>query len=110
MSSRNSTSVVAFFGEGRDGIAADAEVGLDEPGDFAGAAEHGPDFQARERLEFVEGVRVVRVAGRDDERAVVPLDRQEVLAGDQLQWQVDHRGGVDHLLRQVHEFEAEFVR
>ncbi len=57
--------------QGGDGLAADAEVRLDEPGDFARAGQHRLDVQAGQRLQFVEGVDVERVAGGDDERAVL---------------------------------------
>jgi hypothetical protein len=44
---------------------------LDEPGDLARAGQHRLDVQAGQRLQFVQGVNVERVAGGDDERAVV---------------------------------------
>ncbi len=68
--------VVALLDEGLNGLAADAEVVLDQPGDFAGAAQYRLDLQTGQRLQFVERIHVVGVRRRDHERAVVPRDGQ----------------------------------
>ena len=48
--------------QGGDRLAADAEVGLDEPLDFARAGQHRMDVQTRQRLQFVERINVVGIA------------------------------------------------
>ena len=68
---------------------------LDEPGDLARAGQHRLDVQAGERLQLVEGVDVERVAGGDDERAVVPGERHQVAAVDQLQRHAGERLRLD---------------
>ena len=98
-----------LLGQRRDGVAADAEVLLDEPGDLAVRGQHRHDVQAGERLQLVEGVHVERVAGGDDEGAAVPGDGHQVLAVDELL-----RHGREHVrgdlgVRQVDEFEAELL-
>ena len=49
-----------------------------------GLASTGMHVQAGQRVQFVEGVDVERVAGGDDQRAVVPRDRHQVLAMHEL--------------------------
>ena len=70
-SSSSTSSSSRSCDQGGDGLAADAEVRLDEPGDLARAGQHRLDVQAGQRLQFVEGVDVEGVAGGDDEGAVV---------------------------------------
>ena len=101
--------VLAGLGQGRDGVAADPEVGLDEPGDLAGRGEHRHDVQAGERLQLVEGVGVERVAGGDDERPVVPGDGHEVLAVDELLRHGREHVRGDDRVRQVDQLQAELL-
>ena len=64
-----------------DRFAADAQVGLDLPGDLLALGEHRLDREAGRRAELVERVEVERVARGDTERAVLPLER-ETASGD----------------------------
>ena len=63
--------LVALLHQGGDGLAADAEMRLDEPGDLARAGQDRLNVQAGEHVQFVEGVDVEGIAGRDDQGAVV---------------------------------------
>ena len=105
--------VVVFgglLGERRDGVAADPEVLLDEPGDLPRRGQHRHDVQAGERLEFVQGVGVERVAGGDDQGAVVPGDGHQVLAVDELLRHGRQHVALDGGVRQVDQFQPELLR
>ena len=102
--------VGGLLGERRDGVAADPEVLLDEPGDLAGRGQYGHHVQAGERLEFVQRVRVERVAGGDDEGAVVPGDGHQVFAVDELLRHHRQHVPLDGGARQVDEFQPELLR
>src|SRR5262245_22800178 len=57
-----------------DGVAANAEMRLDEPGDLARAGQYRLHAQAGQRLQFIERIDIERISGRHDDRAV--LSRQ----------------------------------
>ena len=101
--------VGALLHHGGDGFAADAEVRLDEPGDLARTGQHRLDLQAGEHLQFVEGVDVVRVAGGDDEGAVVARQRHEGAAVDELERHGLERVRLDLDLGQVDQLHAELL-
>ena len=94
---------------GRDGFAADAEMGLDEPGDLARTGQHRPDAQAGQRLQFVQGVHVEGIAGGHDQGAVLPVDGQQAAAMDQLGRQGTQRFRGDGHLGQIDQVEAEII-
>ena len=54
-----------------DRLAADAEVGLDLPGDLLALRQHGLDRETGRGAQLVERVEVERVAGGDPQRAVL---------------------------------------
>ncbi len=67
---------VLFFLQGHqvvDRFAADAQVGLDLPGDLLALGQHGLDREAGRGAQLIERVEVERVAGGDAQRAVLPL-------------------------------------
>ena len=94
---------------GGDGFAADAEMGLDEAGDLARTGQHRLDVQAGQRLQFVEGVDVERIAGGHDQGAVLPVERQEAAAMDQLGRQGPQRFRSDGHLGQIDQVQAEII-
>jgi hypothetical protein len=63
--------VIPLLDQGLNGLAADAEVVLDEPGDLARAAENGMDLKTRQRLQLVQGVDVIGVRRRHHEHPIV---------------------------------------
>ena len=64
-----------------DRFAADAQVGLDLPGDLLALGQHRLDREAGRGAQLIERVEVERVAGGDAERAVLPL-AAETASGD----------------------------
>src|SRR5206468_10890951 len=60
--------------------AADAEVVLDEPLNLTRAGQHRMDAHPRQRLQLVERIDVVRIAGGHRERAVVARQWHDRLA------------------------------
>ncbi len=92
---------------GGHGLAAHAEMGLDEPGDFTRTGEHGLNHQARNYLQLIQGVDVERIPCGHHQRAVLPRQRHQRAAMDQLE---RHRGQclrLDRYVRQVHQLQAE---
>ena len=67
-----------------DRFAADAEVLLDQLGDLVAGGQHRHDRQAGGGADFVERVEIERVAGGDDQLAVIAANRKQRLPVDQL--------------------------
>ena len=101
--------VVALGHHGGDGLAADAEVRLDEAGDLARAGQHRLNLQAGQHLQFVERVDVVGIAGGDDERAVAARQRHEAAAMDELERHGLERFRLDLDLGEIDQLHAELV-
>ena len=59
-----------------DRLAADAQVGLDLPGDLLALGQHRLDREAGRGAQLIERVEIERVARGDAQRAVLPLDRE----------------------------------
>ena len=93
--------------QGGDGFAADAEVRLDEPGDLARAGQHRLDRQAGQRLQFVERIDVERIAGGDDQGAVLAGQRHQGAAMDELERHGLERFRLDRDLGQIDQLHAE---
>lgn len=66
-------------------------------------------MQAGQRVQFVQGVGVERVAGGHDQRAVVPRDRHQVLAVNQLQRHRREHVRRDRDQRKIDQFQPEFL-
>ena len=85
--------VVGLVGRGLHDLvdfAVDAVEALDRLDDLAGGRDDGADLGAGERADVVDREHVRRVGHRDDELAVLPADRDRlVAAGERL---ADERG------------------
>jgi hypothetical protein len=74
-----------------------------------GGARTGSTCRPVRGVQFVERVGVERVAGGDDEGAVVAGDREQVLAVDEPGRHGREHVGGDGRVRQVHELQPELV-
>jgi hypothetical protein len=101
--------ISGFLGQGRDGVAADAEVLLDETGDLPRRSQHRHHVQAGERLQFIEGVSVEGVSSGDDQRAVVPRHRHQVLAVNQLLRHHAQHVRRNDRMREIDQFQPELL-
>src|SRR5262249_9249241 len=72
------------------------------------AISHRLHLEAGERLQLVEGVDVERVAGGDDESAVLAGERHHAAAVNELERHGLERIGLDGHLGQIDHFHAEF--
>ena len=100
---------IALANHGGDGFAADAEMGLDEASDLLGAGEHRSYLQAGQGLQLVEGVNVKWIAGGDDQRAVFPRQRHEVVPVNEADGNGSKRLRLNRHARQVRQFQAELL-
>ena len=58
---------------------------FDLPGDLLALGQHGLDRQPGRGAEFVERIEIERIARRDAQRAVLPLEREQRMPMDQLE-------------------------
>ncbi len=95
--------VAALCQKAIDRLAADAEVRLDPLGDFFAAGKHRDDRQARRHAEFVQRIEIEGIAGGDDQRAVVAMDRKERLAVDEPRREILQQLQIDLFVNQIDE-------
>ena len=92
-----------------DGVAADAEVLLDQPDDIVPQGECRPQREAAECGEFVERFQVKRIADSNDRVAVLPFEWQDGMPEDGRGGKPRDQFGIDGKIRQVHVVAIEFV-
>ena len=97
--------LVGLGQEAVDRFAADAQVGLDLLGDLVAAGQHRHDGQPGGHAQFVQGIQVERIAGGDDQTAVVAANREEHLAMDETGGKVLQEAEVDFGVDQVDELQ-----
>src|SRR4029079_15085996 len=84
-------------------------MGFNLPGDLSARREDRFDREAGRGAKLVERVKIKGIARGDTERAVLPLEREQRVAMDQLEWEAAEERQVDFLLLEIDKRDADFV-
>ncbi len=102
-------AVVGLGQEAVDRFAAHAQVRLDPLGNLLAAGQNGHHRQACGHAQLVQGVQVERIAGGDDEAAVVAADGEERFAMHEARREIFQKAEVDLGIDQVDELQPYLV-